>query len=104
MEKRLPARPTIPTILEAEAVPIQEEILPEMVEQPPLVQPGDIRMPIRNERRDAIPQRPPHQEMEFHPNLPFYGMPMGEPYEPRQARPMGEPFGLLNGREFARPF
>jgi hypothetical protein len=104
LEERLPARPAVPTIPEAEAVPIQEEILPEMVEQPPLVQPGGIRMPIRNERRDAIPQRPPHQEMEFHPNLPFYGMPMGEPYEPRQARPMGEPFGLLNGREFARPF
>jgi hypothetical protein len=104
LEERLPARPAVPTIPEAEAVPIQEGILPEMVEQPPLVQPGGIRMPIREEGRNAIPQRPPHQEVGFHPNLPFYGMPMGEPYEPRQARPMGEPFGLLNGREFARPF
>uniref|UniRef100_A0A2N9J2Z8 Reverse transcriptase n=2 Tax=Fagus sylvatica TaxID=28930 RepID=A0A2N9J2Z8_FAGSY len=104
LEERLPARPAVPTIPEAEAVPIQEGILPERVEQPPLVQPGGMRMPIREEGRNAIPQRPPHQEVGFHPNLPFQEMAMGEPYEPRQARPMGEPFGLLNGRDFARPF
>uniref|UniRef100_A0A2N9IS51 Reverse transcriptase n=1 Tax=Fagus sylvatica TaxID=28930 RepID=A0A2N9IS51_FAGSY len=104
LEKRLPARPAVPTIPEVEAVPIQEGILPERVEQPPLVQPGGMRMPIREEGRNAIPQRPPHQEVGFHPNLPFQEMAMGEPYEPRQARPMGEPFGLLNGGDFARPF
>ena len=99
LEERLPARSAVPTVPEAEAVPIQERILPEMVEQP-----GGFRMPIRDKGRNAIPQRPPHQEVGFHLNLPFHGMPMGKPYEPRQAKPMREPFGLLNGREFARPF
>jgi hypothetical protein len=55
LEERLPARPTVPTILEAEAMPIQEGILPERVEQPPLVQPRGMRMPIREEGRNAIP-------------------------------------------------
>ena len=78
LEERLPARPAVPTIPEAEAVPIQEGILPEMVEQPPLVQPRGFRMPIRDKGRNAIPQRPPHQEVGFHLNLPFHGMPMGK--------------------------
>ena len=81
LEERLPVRPAVPTVPEVEAMPIQEGILPEMVEQPPLVQPGGIRM--RDEGRNAIPHRPPHQEVGFHPNLPFHGMPMGESYEPK---------------------
>ncbi|GMY39809.1 hypothetical protein FCV25MIE_35053, partial [Fagus crenata] len=55
LEERLPARPAIPTLPEAEAVPIQEGILPERVEQPPL----EMAMGEPYEPRQARPMGEP---------------------------------------------
>ena len=49
-------------------------------------QPGQ-RPPIRAEARNAMPMRAPTHQVRIQPNQPRFGMPFGEPFEPRQGGP-----------------
>ena len=40
-----------------------------------------------------MPMKPPTQEIRAQPNQPRFGMPIGEPYEPRLRRPCLGEFG-----------
>jgi hypothetical protein len=68
------------------------QVQPNLGDHFPMTPQEDQGIPIGANTRNAMPMRPPYQDFRVQPNHPRFGMPLGEPYEPRQGRLHGDGF------------
>uniref|UniRef100_A0A2N9EF62 Uncharacterized protein n=1 Tax=Fagus sylvatica TaxID=28930 RepID=A0A2N9EF62_FAGSY len=89
MEERLP-KPAEPNVNQASS---SIRVQPSFGEQLPTTPPSTHRLPIGAEERNAMPMRPPNQDIRLQPNQTRVGVQMGEGMENGQNRPILGDFG-----------
>uniref|UniRef100_A0A2N9INP2 Ty3 transposon capsid-like protein domain-containing protein n=1 Tax=Fagus sylvatica TaxID=28930 RepID=A0A2N9INP2_FAGSY len=97
MEERLP-KPAEPNVNQASSsIRVQPSssirVQPSFGEQLPTTPPSTHRLPIGAEERNAMPMRPPNQDIRLQPNQTRVGVQMGEGMENGQNRPILGDFG-----------
>uniref|UniRef100_A0A2N9JAD1 Chromo domain-containing protein n=1 Tax=Fagus sylvatica TaxID=28930 RepID=A0A2N9JAD1_FAGSY len=108
MEEQLP-KPAEPVVNQASS---SIRVQPSFGEQLPTTPPSTHRLPIGAEERNAMPMRPPNQDIRLQPNQTRVGVQMGEGMENGQNRPILGDFGdpieerrnVGNNARFMPPF